>query len=136
MQSATANPVPPASHTDVIVRRGGEQPWRVNPRGTYAETGGIDGRTLVIQLIARNCSRLAEVDLPTRRLTVLPIADGPRAWLWRPTVSGRWILYGRIDYATRTYEIALTNRATGETRTLATVDGHAAYASPGQVNGR
>lgn len=136
MHSATPNPLPPASHTVVLVRRGEGGAWRANPRGTYAETGGIDGRTLVIQLIRGGTSKLAEVDLRTRRLTLLPLETKTSAWLWRPTLSGPWLLYGRIDYATRSYEIVLTNRATGATRVVALVDGHAAYAAPGQVNGR
>jgi hypothetical protein len=136
MHSATPNPLPPASHTVVLVRRGKDRAWRANPGGTYAETGGIDGRTLVIQLIRGGTSKLAEVDLRTRRLTLLPLEAKTSAWLWRPSLSGPWLLYGRIDYATRSYEIVLTNRATGATRTVAVVDGHAAYAAPGQVNGR
>jgi hypothetical protein len=136
MHSATPNPLPPASHTEVLVRRGSGRPWRANPRGTYAQTGGIAGHTLVIQLIRGGRSKLAEVDLGTRRLTQLQIALGTSAWLWRPSLSGRWLLYGRIDYATGSYSVVLTNRATGATRTIDLVDGHAAYAAPGQVNGR
>jgi hypothetical protein len=41
--------------------------WRANPQGTYAQTGGIDGRTLVIQLIRGGTSKLAEIDLGNRK---------------------------------------------------------------------
>ena len=136
MHSATPNPLPPASHTDVLVRRSDGHPWRANPQGTYAQTGGISGSTLVIQLIRGGRSKLAEVDLGTRKLTPMPIEADTSAWLWRPSLSGRWLLYGRIDYASRSYSVVLRNRATGATRTLDVVDGHAAYAAPGQVNGR
>jgi hypothetical protein len=136
MHSATPNPLPPASHTVVLVRRGAGPAWRANPRGTYAQTGGIDGRKLVIQLIRGGASKLAAVDLGSRKLTMLPFDAGTSAWLWRPSVSGRWILYGKIDYALRSYGIVLADRSTGARRTLAVVDGHAAYAAPGQVNGR
>jgi len=136
MHSATPNPLPPASHTDVLVRHDGGRPWQANPRGTYAQTGGIAGRTLVLQLIRGGTSKLAEVDLRTRRLTPVPIETGTSTWLWRPSLSGAWLLYGRIDYATGTYSIVLVNRATGTRRTIDAVDGHAAYAAPGQVNGR
>jgi hypothetical protein len=74
--------------------------------------------------------------LRTRKLTPLPVEATSHAWLWRPSVSGRWILYGRIDYALRSYAIAVADRTTWATRTLAVVDGHAAYAAPGQINGR
>lgn len=136
MHSATPNPLPPASHTVVLVRRGGGRPWQANPRGTYAETGGIDGRTLILQLIRGGTSKLAEVDLRTRKLSLLPIETRTSAWLWRPSLSGRWLLYGRIDYATGSYGIVLANRATGARRELSVVAGHAAYAAPGQINGR
>jgi len=136
MHSATPNPLPPAGHTDVLVRRGNGAAWQANPRGTYAETGGIEGRTLIVQLIRGGISKLAAVDLRTKALTVLPVDTTSRRWLWRPSVSGPWILYGRIDYALGVYAIALTNRVTGETRILDSVGGHAAYAAPGQVNGR
>jgi hypothetical protein len=136
MRSATPNPLPPASHTVVLVRRGSGPAWQANPRGTYAETGDIGGRTLVLQLIRGGTSKLAAVDLRTRKLTLLPLEATSHAWLWRPGVSGRWILYGRIDYALRSYAIAVADRTTWATRTLAVVDGHAAYAAPGQINGR
>lgn len=136
MHSATANVLPPAGHTVVLVRRGNDRAWQANPRGTYAETGGIEGRTLVIQLIRGGTSKLAEVDLSTRKLTMLPFAAGSHAWLWRPSVSGRRLLYGSIDYALGNYGIVLADRRTDAVRTLAAVDGHAAYAAPGQVNGR
>jgi nitrite reductase/ring-hydroxylating ferredoxin subunit len=136
MHSATANVLPPAGHTVVLVRRGNGRAWQANPRGTYAETGGIAGGTLVIQLIRGGTSKLTEVDLSTRKLTALPFAEGSRAWVWRPSVSGRRLLYGSIDYAARSYSIVLADRRTGAVRTLAAVDGHAAYAAPGQVNGR
>ncbi len=136
MHSATPNTLPPASHTVVLVRRGNGAAWQANPHGTFAQTGGIAGRTLVIQLIRGGTSKLAAVDLRTKVLTVLPIDTTTHRWLWRPSVSGPWILYGRIDYALGVYAIALTNRVSGETRVLDSVGGHAAYAAPGQVNGR
>jgi hypothetical protein len=136
MHSATPNPLPPASHTDVLVHRGSGRPWQANPSGTYAQTGGIAGRTLVIQLVRGGTSKLAAVDLRTRKLTPVLIEPATSAWLWRPSLSGTWLLYGRIDYATRSYSVVLANRATGARRTLDVVDGHAAYAAPGQVNGR
>ena len=136
MHSATPNPLPPASHTVVLVRRGAGPAWRANPRGTYAQTGGIDGRTLVIQLIRGGTSKLAEVDLRSRTLKMLPFDARTSAWLWRPSASGRRLLYGRIDYAVGSFGIVLADRFTGRARELAVVDGHAAYAAPGQINGR
>jgi hypothetical protein len=135
MHSATPNPLPPATHTVVLVRRRAGPAWRANPRGTYAQTGGIDGRTLVIQLIRGGTSKLAEIDLGNRKLTMLPLDARTSAWLWRPSVSGRRLLYGRIDYAQGTYGIVLADRVTGTTSELAVVGGHAAYAAPGQSTG-
>jgi hypothetical protein len=120
----------------VLVRRGSGRPWQANPRGTHAQTGGIAGNTLVIQLIRGGTSKLAEVDLRSRKLTSLPFDARDSAWLWRPSMSGGRLLYGRIDYAAGSYGIVLADRLRGTARELAAVDGHAAYAAPGQVNGR
>jgi hypothetical protein len=136
MQSARPNPNPPASRTSVYVRdlRTGRT-RRVNPRGTYAATGGLDGSRLVLQLIRGGLSDIAVVDLPGRRLRLLPPSIDTRLWEWRPSLSGRWLLFGRIDYRSRTYATLLADLRTQHVVELDSVTGHGAYAAPGQVNG-
>lgn len=136
MQSARPNPRPPLSRTDVYVRdESTGTTFRVNPPGTYAGTGGLDGSTLVIQLVRRGHSDLVAVDLSSRTLRPYPAWINTPEWEWRPTLSGRWLLFGRIDFATNTYAVVLADLRARTSRVLASVSGHAAYAAPGQVNG-
>lgn len=137
MQSPGINPVPPRSTTDVFVRAGGRT-FRVNPPDTYAETGGIDGRWLVVQIVRRGRSRLARYDLQKHQLSYLPAFVNDGAWLWRPDADGHRILYGAIvpgRAAILRYEIRLADLDRGTVRILARLDGHADYAAPGQARG-
>jgi hypothetical protein len=135
MNSPTANVIPPISHTVVYVRYRNGPKWRANPPGTFAETGGISGHTLVIQLLDQG-SELASVDLRTRALRLLPAPfNEQHRFEWRPSLWGPWLLYGSIDYAAQRYSIVLANLRTRSVRTLDEAHGHAAYAAPGQVNG-
>jgi hypothetical protein len=59
-----------------------------------------------------------------------------REWEWRGEISGRWLVFGRVDFAGPTYRVVLHDLATGRERVLASVSGHGAYAEPGQLNGR
>lgn len=138
MQSAGINLVPPRSNTDVFVRTGGRD-LKVNPPGMHAETGGIDGHVLVLQIWQRGRSRLAHYDLKTRRLSDLPPFVNDGAWLWRPDIDHQRILYGAIvpgHSETFSYEIRLADLHRGTVRVLAHLDGHADYAAPGQLRGQ
>jgi hypothetical protein len=135
MQSATPNPHPPFSTTHVYVRHGDGPIVRVGPANRYAQTGGIDGRRLVLQVYDAGRSRIGYAELPETRVHYYGAAVNTTAWQWRPSVSGSWLLFGRIELATRTYEIVLANTVSGDVRVLANVRGHGAYAAPGQVNG-
>jgi hypothetical protein len=114
---------------------GSGDPIRVNPAGTFAETGDISGGRLYFQLIRRNRSSIATFDLATRRIAVLPRFVNQVRWAWRPSVSGRWLLFGEIDYAAGRYAIVAADLRAHARRVVAAVAGHAAYAAPGQVNG-
>ncbi|HEV7564929.1 MAG TPA: hypothetical protein VGO31_03095 [Microbacteriaceae bacterium] len=138
MQSGKPNPIPSHSATDVYVRSRGVT-VRVNPPGTYAETGGIDGNRLVLQVVRPGRSNLALFDLTRRRLAYLPSSVNDGAWLWRPDVDGNRVLYGAVvpgESSMLRYEIRLADLGNGRVRTLARLDGHAAYAAPGQLSGR
>jgi hypothetical protein len=137
MQSAGINTVPPRSTTDVFVRRG-TRTLRVNPPGTHALTGGIAGRSLVLQISHGGRSRLAAYDLATGRLRYLPSFVNDGSWLWRPDIDGHRILYGAIlpgRAATLAYEIRIADLQSRRVRVLLHLDGHADYAAPGQLRG-
>jgi hypothetical protein len=134
-QDAVPDPYPPRSRTSVYVRRvGSRRAARVNPPGTYAETGGLDRGRLVLQLVRGADSRLWSYDLRTRRLSVLPRWLNDGRWLWRPTASRGRVLYGAID-SLGTYSIQLADLRRRGVRLLGSTGGRAAYAAPGQVNG-
>jgi hypothetical protein len=138
MQSRDVNPVPPRSRTAVFVRTQGGRAVRVNPPGTLAQTGGIDGGSLVLQISRHGRSRLARYDLERHRLSYLPAYVNDGAWLWRPDVDGHRLLYGAIvagHAQSLRYEIRLADLSTRSVRVLARLDGHADYAAPGQLRG-
>jgi hypothetical protein len=115
------------------------QPFRVNPAGTTAWTGGIDGNTLVYQLVNNNRSNIRLFDLGLK--TDAPATPvNTRQWEWHPTISTdsaneQWILFGRQNLGTGVQRVLATNLDSGETRALARVDRFRYSAIPGQVNG-
>jgi len=119
----------------VFLRRDGRPAVRITPPGVLAASGGMDARTLVVQVIRRGGSDLELFDLKTSRFRAPPRGVNTRAWEWRGSISGHSLLFGRFN-GVNTYNVVLTDLRTGRTRILDTVQGHGAYAEPGQVNGR
>lgn len=130
-QSSSADP----QHFDVYARHGSGRPFKVNRAGTQARTGGIDHARLVYQEIVGGRSDLRLYDLA--HLVQLPLRSvNTRLWEMRPTLSGRWLLFGRIDYATKRYAVVLHNLSTGRERELDVISrSHRPVIDPGQVNG-
>lgn len=120
----------------VLLRHGNGPAVPVTPPGVLAASGGMDGRTLVVQLVRGGRSDLGLVDLRTRRLRPPPPGVDTRLWEWRGSIAGRWLLFGRVDFGARRYEVVLHDLRTGRERVLDSVGGHGAYAEPGQVDGR
>jgi hypothetical protein len=124
---------------DVFAQQTGSLPFKVNPKGTQAFTGGIDGTTLVYQLIrgrhgARSDLRL--YDLATRRELPMPASVNSPRWECCATISGGWILYNRgVERSTTTQLVLLRNLTTGEQRVLDTIRGRNTAVSAGQLNG-
>jgi hypothetical protein len=108
--------------------------FRVNPAGTRAWAGGIDGNTLAYQEIANGQSNIRLYDLSAKMRSTHPYINTLQ-WEWRPTISGEWILFGRQSRTSAAEKILLHNTLTHITRTLAstTRSDYALY--PGQVNG-
>jgi hypothetical protein len=103
--------------------------YRVNPLGTLASTGGIDRGRLAYE----QSGDLALYDLRTRTPEPLPPGINTPQIEWRPFISGRLLLFGRIGDG---YKIFLYDFRTRRLMKLDEIAGHGAYAVPGQVNGR
>lgn len=85
------------NHANVRAQQiGSDTSFRVNPSGTNAFTGGIDGSTFIYELSAPGeRPDLAMLDLSTR--TELDVPDGvnTNAAEFSPTISGSHLLFGR-----------------------------------------
>jgi hypothetical protein len=119
----------------VFLSQTGRRPVRITPKGVLTASGGMDARTLVVQIVRSNQSDLVLYDLRTRRVREPPRGVNTPAWEWRGSISGRRLLFGRFN-GVNTYDIVLADLSTGRERILDSVSGHGAYAEPGQVSGR
>ena len=116
----------------LLIQNGVGQPAiRVNPKHTQAWPGSIDGRTLVYQQTARDDSDIRFWDVMTHARSAPAGVNTPR-WEWHPTMSGDWILFGRIRFRPHRSRVLLHNTSTNQTITLADVKGRS---DPGQVSG-
>ena len=120
----------------VELREGARRPVRISEPGVLSASGGMDRQNVVIQEVRSGQSDLRLYDLRSHSLRGLPPGPNTRYWEWRGSISGRWLLFGRIDFGAKTYRIVLANLATGEEQVLYSVSGHGAYAEPGQLAGR
>ncbi len=117
----------------VTVRRG-KTTFRINPPGTQGITGGIDRGRLVYQELDGHGSHLRVFDLRHRRFLPLPGSFGRIPGIvWKPTLFGRFVLFGRIRAG---WDVMLGDLHTGQTTLLAQNRAHAGYAVPGQIDGR
>ncbi len=127
------------SSFDVFAQQTGHAAFKVNPKGTQAFTGGIDGTTLVYQLLrgrlgARSDLRL--YDLASRRQLPTPAGINSSSWECCGTISGGWILYSRGQaYSSNAQLILLRNLTTREQRVLDTIRNRRGVTSAGQLNG-
>ena len=95
---------------------GSDAPFRVNPGGTTAYTGGIDGSTFVYQVSAKDQKPdIAMMDLSTKTPLDVPSGVNTDRAEFAPTISGNHLLFGRgmrdgrsvvlFDIATGTSEV-------------------------------
>ena len=128
-QNSAAHP----GHYDAFVSLHGGAAVKVNRDGTSGWNGGIDGGRLIYQQVHNGQSDLRSFDLASSTRTV-PAGVNTLLWEWRPTISGDWILFGRVNTRTSPGQgwVLLHNSVTGQTITLV----HStSYSEPGQVNG-
>jgi Tol biopolymer transport system component len=130
-QSRSGHP----SQFDVYVKPAGLPRYKVNKRG-QAQAGGIDGTTLIYQTIRNGQSNLRLFDLVSC-VRSTPAGVNTKRWEYRPTISGDWILFGRIwSSHPANFQVMLHNTNTAETRVLAErINRRHSQLDAGQVNG-
>jgi hypothetical protein len=116
-------------------RHNGGSRFRVNHAGTQGFAGGIDGNTLAYQQINRGQSNIKLFSLPTQVRRNPPTGVNTPRWEWSPTISGSWMLFGRINFSVHRWRVILFNTGTHQVVVLADRTGKQVSAEPGQVNG-
>jgi len=130
-QNTRAHP----GHYDVYARPlGGGEKFKVNARSTNGANGEIDGDRLVYQQFKRGASDLKFFDLSSKRRSNPPRRVNTDQWEYWPSLSGRWLLFGRL-YGSGTRRIILFDLSTNTARRLDKVRRDRAFLAPGQVNG-
>jgi len=127
-QNTTTHP----NLTNEYFQHGGGRPVRVNPAGTQGFGGGVAGTTLVYQQVRGGRSDLRLYDFTTRKNRLPPPGVNTFRWEWHPTISGHWILYGRI--ANGIQQAVLFNLSTHALRLLDHTNSPGVV-EPGQVSG-
>jgi hypothetical protein len=102
----------PSDSGNYFVQRGTEPRFRVNPKGTSADGGGIYRRTLVYaQWGGDRPSDLYRFDLRTGRRTALPDRVNTRRASERsPTLSGRYLLFDRLRRTGPQFDPTIINK--------------------------
>ena len=118
--------------SSLFVKREGRSRIKVNPKGTGASPGSIHNGVLIYQQRGRRSSQLKLYNLATGKRSPAPRKVNGSAWEFLPTMSDRFILFGRGDR--RGTKVMLYRRAS---KRLVTLDKGArrTYLQPGQVNG-
>jgi Divergent InlB B-repeat domain len=119
---------------DVMVRRDGSSPVRVNPGRSRAAMGDFAGGRLVYQQYRNRRSDLRFYDLDTGARSKVAGVN-TRHWEYWPSMSGEWLLYGRWNRSGGARRLLLHNLATGERRVLDRTKSGRAFIGPGQVAG-
>ena len=126
-----------SSHFDLYAKADGEVRFRVNPAGTQAFAGSIEGTMLTYhQRSSRRKSDIKFYDLVTGLRTSAGDVNTRRNYESNPSRSGEWLLFRRSRMPfDSTQRILLHNLDTGEEQLLATGDGGRRWAQTGKVSG-
>ena len=122
---------------DVFAKRQGGRRFKVYDGRGRTSLGGLDGSRLVYQQFRSGrrsaYSQIRIANLAKRTDRALRAVNS-RQWEFWPSISGRWVLYGRTYLRRGITKILLTDLRSGDTRVLD--KGRAVtYFQPGQVNG-
>ncbi len=124
---------------DLFAQHARNRAFKVNPKGTQAYAGGIEGTTLVYQLLRGRFviqSDLRLFDLGTRRRVAVPAGVNTASWECCGTISGNLLLFSRgHSYSRDAQLILLRNLVTGELRVLDRLRNRKGLLSAGQLNG-
>jgi len=121
-------------HYDVFARPvDGGSKFRVNAPATNGANGDIEGDLLVYQQFEQGRSGLRFFDLATRHRSNPPNGINTEHWEYWPSMSGRWLLFGRLQ-ENGTRRVILFDLSTGVAKRLARVRGEDAFLAPGQVS--
>jgi hypothetical protein len=117
---------------------GSDEAFRVNPPGTFAFSGGIDGSTMVYQFSDPSEAKpdIAMMDLDTRTALDVPEGVNTRRAEYAATISGTHILFARGVRGGAS--VILFDTSTGESEVLYTrrrTDRRSFDVIPTQVNG-
>jgi hypothetical protein len=128
-----------ASPFDLFAQHLTDPAFKVNPKGTQAYAGGIDGTKLVYQLLRGRIairSDLRLFDLATRKKLTLPGGINTKGWECCATISGNWLLFTRGHSFSRDRQLLLLrNLVTGEQRVLDQLRNKNGVIAAGQLNG-
>jgi len=130
-QNTRANP----GKYDVFARpiEGGGR-FQVNPGRTHAANGDIDGDVLVYQQFKGRRSQIRFFDLVSRDHSNPPAGVNTKQWEYWPSMSGPWLLFGRL-YDSGKRRIILFDLTDGSSQRLDRTRGANAFLAPGQVSG-
>lgn len=131
-QNSAAHP----KRLDVYAEPWGGHKVKVNALHTSGENGGIDGDTLVYQQYTPNgaVSDIKFFNLVTHARTNPPAGVNTSAFEYWPSISPQWLLFGRT-FSSGKSKVILFDRATHESRTLASTSTSTPFLGPDQVNG-
>jgi hypothetical protein len=118
-------------HFDAFFARTGDARVKLNPTG-QGFSGGIDPPTVVYQQVSNGQSNLRLYDADTQVRSSPPAGVNTKRWEWSPTLSGDWLLFGRINASTGVDSVVLHSMSSS---TQFLLDQGASSRAPGQVNG-
>jgi hypothetical protein len=122
---------------DLFVKPDSSPRFKVNPRGTQAFAGNIEGSTVVYhQRSRRRKSDIKFPDLVTRARSEPPGVNTKGNFESQGSLSGDWLLFWRQRRSTNSEQkILLRNLVTEEQRLLATGRSPREWTQPGRVSG-
>ena len=123
-------------HYVVYAKQFGGTRFRVNPKGTQAWVGSIDGTTLTYQQFSfsTNTSDIYTYDLGTNARAKIGSPVSTSRWEYDGSASGEWVMFARY-YRNDDRKIFLYNTTTLELRPLAATSGRRWQLRADQING-
>jgi hypothetical protein len=133
----TANTFRRQGHYDVYFSLNGGPRQRVNPSGTQASAGGIDGTELVYTEFTRDGADLVLYELATETRLPTPFGVNTGRYEFNPTNSGDHLLFERDRFRRRAKveRVVLHDTSTDAETILATEERGHKFLGAGQVNG-